>query len=168
MNENIKDFSISNFINSQISPHFAILLKGKWGCGKTYLINQILDRIYKNDKKEIKEHVIYISLYGISTLNQLRSSFFTALHPFTNSKLFRFFKKAFDEFVKFKFNFDVSFIDFSELLNSDKVEKKFKILIVDDIERSSLPINDIFGFFSNIIINPDIRTFFVGDTKKIN
>lgn len=168
MNENIKDFSISNFINSQISPHFAILLKGKWGCGKTYLINQILDRIYKNDKKEIKEHVIYISLYGISTLNQLRSSFFTALHPFTNSKLFRFFKKAFDEFVKFKFNFDVSFIDFSELLNSDKVEKKFKILIVDDIERSSLPVNDIFGFFSNIIINTDIRTFFVGDTTKFD
>lgn len=168
MNENIKDFSILNFIDSQISPHFAILLKGKWGCGKTYLINQILDDVYEKDKKEIKKHVIYISLYGISTLPQLRSSFFTALHPFTNNKFFHFFKKAFDEFVKFKYNFDISFIDFSELLNSDKVEKEFKILIVDDIERSSLPINDIFGFFSNIIINTDIRTFFVGDTTKID
>ena len=107
MNENIKDFSISNFIDSQISPHFAILLKGKWGCGKTYLINQILNDVYEKDKKEIKEHVIYISLYGISTLNQLRSSFFTALHPFTNNKFFHFLKKAFDEFVKFKFNFDI-------------------------------------------------------------
>lgn len=167
MNENIKDFSISNFIDSQISPHFAILLKGKWGCGKTYLINQILDEVYDKDKKEIKEHVIYISLYGISSLNQLRSSFFTALHPFTNNKCLNLLKKAVGEFIKFKFNFDISFIDFSELLNSDKIEKKFKILIVDDIERSSLPINDIFGFFSNIIINTDIRTFFVGDTTRI-
>ena len=167
MNENIKEFSISNFIDSQISPHFAILLKGKWGCGKTYLINQILDEVYDKDKKEIKEHVIYISLYGISSLNQLRSSFFTALHPFTNNKCLNLLKKAVGEFIKFKFNFDISFIDFSELLNSDKIEKKFKILIVDDIERSSLPINDIFGFFSNIIINTDIRTFFVGDTTRI-
>lgn len=62
----------------------------------------------------------------------------------------------------------MSFIDFSELLNSEKIEKKFKILIVDDIERSSLSINDIFGFFSNIIINSDIRTFFVGDITRID
>lgn len=51
MNENIKDFSISNFIDSQISPHFAILLRGKWGCGKTYLINQILDDVFEEDKR---------------------------------------------------------------------------------------------------------------------
>ena len=30
------------FIESKESPHFAILLKGKWGVGKTYFIEKLI------------------------------------------------------------------------------------------------------------------------------
>ena len=43
--------NINKYINHYLtisSPNFAVLLKGKWGCGKTYFIKNIIKTI--NDK----------------------------------------------------------------------------------------------------------------------
>ena len=41
MNENIKNFLANNYLKEDITG-FGILIDGNWGCGKTYLINEIL------------------------------------------------------------------------------------------------------------------------------
>ena len=42
MNEHIISYIKDNYINSQMSPQFAVLVKGDWGCGKTFLVKKIL------------------------------------------------------------------------------------------------------------------------------
>ena len=62
MNENIYKYC-KKFIQSKSSPHFAILLKGEWECGKTFFIKKLL-----NDKevKLEKNDYVYIS-HGFSS-----------------------------------------------------------------------------------------------------
>lgn len=58
------------------SPDAEVLaLRGKWGVGKTYSWNQIL--IDANQRNEIsRERYAYLSLFGISSLDELRFSLF--------------------------------------------------------------------------------------------
>ena len=42
----------------------ALLLTGKWGCGKTYLIRQIRDEL----NKETQYAVVIVSLFGIDSI----------------------------------------------------------------------------------------------------
>lgn len=49
MNENIITYIKDNYINSKMEPKFAVLIKGDWGCGKTFLVKKILKENYDND-----------------------------------------------------------------------------------------------------------------------
>lgn len=65
VNEHIIEYC-KNFIESIDNPQFAVFLKGKWGIGKTYFIDTLLDK-YKtsntNNSSDIDEsHIIKISL----------------------------------------------------------------------------------------------------------
>lgn len=44
MTDNIKNKHIIDYLNDYIqmsAPRYAVLLKGKWGCGKTYFIQNL-------------------------------------------------------------------------------------------------------------------------------
>lgn len=46
---------------------YAIMISGKWGCGKTYFWkNNIVSKL-----KEIGKKHIYVSLYGIKTIDEI-------------------------------------------------------------------------------------------------
>ncbi|MBR5677113.1 MAG: hypothetical protein IKX20_03135 [Paludibacteraceae bacterium] len=47
----------------------AVLLTGKWGCGKTYLIKQIAQKYY-DDKSNVR--IAVISLFGLESVNEIR------------------------------------------------------------------------------------------------
>ena len=48
MNEHIKEYC-EQFIESQSKPEFALFIKGKWGVGKTYFINELLEKYSKKN-----------------------------------------------------------------------------------------------------------------------
>ena len=41
----------------------ALMITGHWGCGKTYLINQILDDVFEKDKKEIDSRLCVVDFF---------------------------------------------------------------------------------------------------------
>ena len=51
------------------NSQYAIMIDGSWGCGKTYFVKNIL-----KDKLEGKVDIIYISLFNINTIEDLRAS----------------------------------------------------------------------------------------------
>ena len=46
MNGNIISYIKDNYINSKMDPQFAVLVKGDWGSGKTFLVRKILEETY--------------------------------------------------------------------------------------------------------------------------
>jgi len=75
--------SVIAFLTDYCEPNglfdYAVMLRGPWGSGKTYLIRKFLEAL--GPKKSL-----YVSLYGVSSVRQIEDAFFTQLHPVLGSK----------------------------------------------------------------------------------
>jgi len=87
MNELIKEY-LNYYTNLKIPPKFAVLIKGDWGSGKTYFINNYISELEKQKQKKC----YYISLYGKNSLNDINNELFYQLFPVINTRLVRLFK----------------------------------------------------------------------------
>lgn len=92
MNDNNQKIKL--FLNNYLSinnPQYAVLLKGMWGCGKTFFIKKYLKEFEKpkadkTDDKTICWKPLYVSLYGISTIDEINKLLNKLIHPILNSK----------------------------------------------------------------------------------
>lgn len=175
MNEHVISYIKNNYIKSKINPHFAVLVKGDWGCGKTFLVKKILNETYG---KKYKDNVIWISVYGLSSIQQLRQKLIEKIYPFLSNKITKFALSTVKAGLKASTTIDFNkdgyedlFIDFTiPNFESDENGKKIKtkkILILDDIERCSIPITEIFGFFAEEIIEKNLKAIFISNDEKI-
>ena len=174
INETIKKFLIDNYIESTIHPHFSVLIKGEWGCGKTFFIDSILKEKYGEDYR--KESVIWLSLYGLSDINQVSQKLYELTHPFLSNKLTKFAFGVAKSAVKVSTgidinkdgNNDVSFdLSLFDIENDENNIKTKKLLVIDDLERCSIPPEQILGFFSDYILEKELKTIFIGNTDEI-
>src|SRR5690606_19415328 len=69
---------------------YAIMLNGSWGCGKTYFWKYTLEEIAK--KNDFK--TIYVSLNGISRIDDLDHQLFIKLLPFISNQENKAIKNA--------------------------------------------------------------------------
>lgn len=68
---------------------YALMINGAWGSGKTFFIKNALKMeierivcpIQKNSGKEEKYKQLYVSLYGVSSVEEIKERIFYALHP---------------------------------------------------------------------------------------
>ncbi len=175
MNENIITYIKENYIKSKMEPQFAVLVKGDWGCGKTFLVKKILEEVYG---AKYKDKVIWLSVFGLSSIQQLRQKLFETIHPILTSKVAKFMfatvKAGLKASTSLDFNndqkddlsFDLAIPDLEKDENGNEAKIK-KLLIVDDIERCSIPISELFGFFSEEILDRKVRAIFISNDEKI-
>ena len=173
-NENLKRFLTDTYLKSDVSPKFAILIKGKWGCGKTYFIADLLEKHYGKDYR--KDDVIWVSLYGLSDINQVQRKIYETCHPILTNRMtklaFNFAKSAlkFSSGVDFNGdkNNDLS-IDLSlpEIESEEKKISSKKLIVIDDLERCSIPPEQILGYFSEYILEKNLKAIFIGNTEEI-
>lgn len=173
-NENIKRYIQDHFLSSKMKPEFAILVKGDWGCGKTFLVRDLILK----DKfgQDYDTNVMYLSLYGLSDISQISKKIFELQHPLLTSKAAKFAlsltkavtKNAIGVDLNQDGSTDLSF-DFTVPELSTEIEgvKTQKVIVVDDLERCSIPMCEILGFFSEAIIEKSLPVIFIGDTKKL-
>jgi hypothetical protein len=73
--------SYLKYYRAQPNPQYAVLLKGGWGSGKTWFIKKLLDEYESGDaaknsplsKKRELQRNIYISLFGIKTIEEIET-----------------------------------------------------------------------------------------------
>ena len=148
MNENITNY-LYKYVNNP-DPQYTVMLKGKWGCGKSFFIQRWL--------KEYKEKVaddelvlepIYVSLYGLKETSQITNAIDKVLHPILHSKGAEFTKKLFKFAGKIAFRTSLDWnkdesgnVSFESTLDSlsvfatkDQSVVKSKLIVFDDLER---------------------------------
>lgn len=168
-NQHIIDFC-KEYVLSGVINDYAILLKGKWGCGKTYFWENEIKKALLDSGDIIENEIWYLSVFGIKTIDDLQDKLFEVAHPILSSDggkkviplAYSFLKSA----TKYKFNIDIKDIG-DALLKSLKNESNFvKLIVIDDIERSDLSPTHLLGFISNFILQDKVRVIFIAEEDE--
>lgn len=166
-------------------PRFAVLLKGKWGCGKTFFIKELINKwnLQISDcKDKIILKPIYISLYGMSSVIMISDKLRSELNPLLYSKEVKFIKNLLVGTLRLTkkinlsdggiqddddlFSYDINPINLLGI--SNKIIGGDKILIFDDLERCKIPLDELFGYINNFVEHHHCKVIFIADEDKIN
>ena len=165
-------------------PGYAVLIKGSWGCGKTYFIDKWLATQKKEkDNSEVYYTLdpIYVSLYGISSTKQIDEEIKRVVSPFLHSKVIRTAGKVLKLAISAAVRYDVDLdkegdddmrmtctIDPKALLGSnDPHIKGNRLLVFDDIERSKMDIKEVMGYINYYVEHIGCNVIVVGDDEKL-
>lgn len=179
MNENIV-----NFLNGYLEnpdPQYAVFLKGNWGCGKTFFINEWLKSYKKKIPADQVLEPVMVSLYGLSEIKQVKDALNRVLCPILYGKVAKTGKVLFKLASSFVLKHEVDLnnngasdfemnvnIDPMSLFNSDDDSvKKGKLLIFDDIERCDVPMKKLLGFLNYFVEQCHCHLIIIGDENKI-
>lgn len=181
-NQHIIDY-LDDYINLE-APHYAVLLKGNWGSGKTFFIKSLIKKWEDTEdsgEEKITLQPIYISLNGINSRNIINEKIKAKISPFLYSKGMKVIKKIASGLLKTATKIDLDFdgdgkadgnitfnidpISIFETKNTNVSGKK--ILIFDDIERCKIDTDEIFGYINDFVEHTECKIILLADEEKI-
>jgi len=170
-NKHIDEF-LDYYVKEIENPQYAVLLKGKWGSGKTHFINGYKEHL----KDEIKQKYIYVSLYGVTSYDEIETKFLKAIHPkLYNDKTIFAGKIAKGLFkATFKFDWDAdgkadgsASVQIPNFKPEDLLNTKDRILIFDDVERCSINIADLLGYINYFVEHQSYKVILIANEEEL-
>lgn len=179
MNENIVNFLNGYMMNPD--PQYAVLLKGKWGCGKTHFINHWIDAYKGNPTTEQVLEPIYVSLYGLSDTKQITTALNRVICPILYGKAAKAGKvlAKIASAMVLKHEVDLNYDGISDLSinigidslskfkSNDSLANSKKLLIFDDLERCDIPMKKMLGYLNFFVEQCNCHLIVIGDEDKI-
>lgn len=180
--------ALNDYLNIE-NPGYGVLIKGSWGCGKSFFIKgwkKAIEKGLPNTESEQDEAAInlkplYVSLNGLSSVSQIDEALKREISPFLHGKFMKGLGKAFKfaASVALRFNVDangdgtpeqmVCTIDPKTILEFDPTKVKGKrIIIFDDIERARIPIEEVLGYINYFVEQVGCHVVMVGDVENID
>ncbi len=166
--------SILDYIRSDYTD-YAIMINGEWGSGKTYFWNhKIRPKIETMQLNGKKYTPIYMSLYGISNLEEISKKIFIETTQLMDKNLKRFMGTngvtSIPEYAKTGLDMANFFgvtqngdrIDYKEFFSTDD-----KVLCFDDLERANVDVIDILGYINNFVEHDHIKTIIICNEKEL-
>lgn len=179
---------INKYLNEYVkleNPQYAVMLKGKWGCGKTYFIKQLIEKwaVESKSEEQIELQPIYISLNGVPSCSAISFLIKRALYPILYSKGAQVAKKvicgtitAFSKSL-IDLNNDGYIDDLSSIFDTEVILDILskpnasvsgnKILIFDDLERAKLATDELFGYINNLVEHSGCKVIIVCEEDKL-
>lgn len=168
--------SIEEYIRKPYTD-YAVMINGEWGSGKTHFWNNKLRKrieVIKNKAGKTYK-TIYISLYGINSIEEISKKIFLETNPVITKTLKKFVENTdgnvIPEYVKTGVDIanlygtmqvDGGKIDFAKMFTTDD-----KVLCFDDLERANIDIIDILGYINNFVEHDGIKTILICNEKEL-
>ena len=166
--------SILDYIRSDYTD-YAVMLNGEWGSGKTHFWNNKIKKKIESMQLNGKRYTtIYMSLYGISNLEEISKKIFMEttqlmdknLRRFMNSKgqgtIPEYAKTGIDMANFFGVTQNGNKLDYAEFFATDD-----KVLCFDDLERANVDVIDILGYINNFVEHDHIKTIIICNEKEL-
>jgi len=168
------------------SYNYALLIDGEWGCGKTYFIkNTVIPEIEKipiktpeqedsateNGEEPKTKEVIYASLYGIKSIDDIAQQIMQIL---AEKKLN--IKGKWLAGLKFSAEIIEKIFSSNEGATNQIAGASIQfvsdwenyVMIFDDLERTHLPINEVFGYINQFVEQNNATVILVANEKEID
>ena len=166
--------SILDYIRADYTD-YAIMINGEWGSGKTYFWNhRIRNKIESLELNGKKYTTIYMSLYGISNLEDISKKIFIETTQLMDKNLKKYMdsNKQFNipEYAKTGLDMANFFgvtqngnkIDYGDFFKTDD-----KVLCFDDLVRANVDVIDILGYINNFVEHDHIKTIIICNEKEL-
>lgn len=168
----------------------ALLITGKWGCGKSYLVKKIAED--QNNSK--KNAIAIISLFGLDSIGAINKRVKEEYFSFSAGVLGKVSRKisktvtnvakdgtavagiatngnaalsAVSHGLSSVMNYDFfDFIEVKKTIGRDGKARKF-VIVFDDLERSNLGKKELLGAINEYIENKQIKVIIVADEDKL-
>ena len=166
--------SILDYIRSDYTD-YAIMINGEWGSGKTYFWNHKIRNKIETMRINGKQYTtIYMSLYGISNLEEISKKIFIETTQLMDKNLKKFMNShkqtTIPEYAKTGLDMANFFgvtqngdrLDYGDFFSTDD-----KILCFDDLERANVDVIDIIGYINNFVEHDHIKTIIICNEKEL-
>lgn len=166
---------IADYLQTK-NTDYAIMINGKWGCGKSYYIGHTLDEVVskipvaekneleKNGQKQDTYQKAYISLYGITNVDEFHLRVAYGLNPILANKWVKAVGSIASKTAAF-FNVDIGIEDKSYM----EFGLDTHVLIFDDLERTSpeLSVIDVMGWINSYVEHQKCKVIIVCNENAI-
>lgn len=174
--------AIKHYITTSKCYYSAILINAPWGAGKTYFVKKVLYDEVKEELRNVNKHMVYISLNGINSVDLLCSRFNLAKLKLSSKS------KSDNNIADDSLNVISAFSDLLSEENQKKINAALKItgsmvkiskklvmsfkgeeivFVLDDLERSTIPIEELLGCISDIAEQEECKFILIGNEEKI-
>ncbi len=166
--------SILDYVRADYTD-YAIMINGEWGSGKTYFWNnKIRNKIDSLSLNGKKYSTIYMSLYGISNLEDISKKIFIETTQLMDKDMKKYMMAhdttSIPEYAK-------TGLDMAHLFGAKQTGDKFdygqffstddKVLCFDDLERANVDVIDILGYINNFVEHDHIKTIIICNEKEL-
>ena len=152
------------------------MINGEWGSGKTYFWNNKIRKKIETMQLNGKRYTtIYMSLYGISNLEEISKKIFIETTQLMDKNLRKFMdangQTNIPEYAKTGLDMANFFgvtqngdkIDYADFFSTDD-----KVLCFDDLERANVDVIDILGYINNFVEHDHIKTIIICNEKELS
>ena len=166
--------SILDYVRSDYTD-YAVMLNGEWGSGKTHFWNNKIKKKIESLQLNGKRFTtIYMSLYGISNLEEISKKIFMETTQLMDKNLRKFMEssgqQAIPEYAKTGIDMANFFgvtrsgdkVDYADFFSTDD-----KVLCFDDLERANVDVIDILGYINNFVEHDHIKTIIICNEKEL-
>ncbi len=180
----VKNIVLNYILTNNVD--YAIMIRGAWGCGKTFYWNNVLKKAI--EEKRGRDSVIYVSLNGLKTVNDISNRLIMyILKMKTNGIVSEKTKTYSESFIKlvtpFFKNIKTMAENFNPVLNIingmlssslnisillESVDFSKKIICFDDVERYKGDIEELMGYFYGYIEQRYAHVILIANEKEIN
>lgn len=167
--------SILDYVRSDYTD-YAIMINGEWGSGKTHFWNNKIRKKIESLQLNGKRYTtIYMSLYGISNLEEISKKIFIETTQLMDKNLRKFMdangQTTIPEYAKTGLDMANFFgvtkngdkLDYRDFFSTDD-----KVLCFDDLERANVDVIDILGYINNFVEHDHIKTIIICNEKELS
>lgn len=173
-NKHIEDF-LDYYFKLSSPPQYAVLLKGKWGVGKTWFLKEIMASLYNPDYR-VKTH-LYVSLYGVASFEEIENEFFRQLHPVLSSKGMALVGKIGKGLLKTTLKIDLDGDGKSDATVTSQVpdinlpdylsKTEGLVLVFDDLERASMDLESLLGYINYFVEHQGYKAIIIANEEEL-
>ena len=167
--------SILDYVRSDYTD-YAIMINGEWGSGKTHFWNNKIKKKIESMQLNGKRYTtIYMSLYGISNLEEISKKIFIETTQLMDKNLRKYMdaneQTTIPEYAKTGIDMANFFgvtqngdkVDYGDFFSTDD-----KVLCFDDLERANVDVIDILGYINNFVEHDHIKTIIICNEKELS
>lgn len=143
------------------------MIDGPWGSGKTHLVKEFL--------RGSSVRPLYVTLNGVSSVEQIEQEFFRQLHPVLASRGMKIAGAVVRAAAKGAFRLDFSHgesgtwnVALPDIdLTKDLADPRDRLLIFDDLERCKMPCTEALGYINGFVEHDGLKAIILANEHEI-